>query len=72
MIRHDAVDFLRHTTIEASQPSFDVSHGHRQLRGCQGAGQGGVRVAVYEQQVGTFGNQHVLDSFEHGAGLTSM
>ena len=65
----DPVDLLRHMAVEASEPRFDVGDRHGDLRRRQGAGQGGVRIAVDHEPVRALEEQHVLDAAEHGRGL---
>ena len=62
VIGDDPVDLLGHAAVEAAQPGLDVSDGHEQLRGRQRTGQRGVRIAVDQEPVRTFGDAARLRS----------
>ena len=49
-----------------------MGHGNMEFRGRQSARQGRVRVAKDQDPVGFFGQEHFLNSLEHGAGLGAV
>ena len=58
VIRHHPVDLFRHGAIEAAQSGLDVGDRNVQLGGGQGAGKGGVGVAVDQDGIRPLLLQH--------------
>ena len=72
MIGNNAIDFLWHIAIAAAQSCLDVNHRNVQLGGCQRTCQCRVRVAVDEQPIRFFVQQHFLHSLQHRPRLLAM
>ncbi len=66
------VVLLRHPAVERAQPGFEVRHRQVQLHRAQGAGDGGVGVAVDEHPVRPVPLEHRLEAREHRAGLRAV
>jgi hypothetical protein len=72
VIRDNPVDLLWHPPVEASKTGFDVSHWNRKFRGCQRAGECGVRVSIDEHVIRPLLEEHLLDPREHCACLAAV
>ena len=51
LIGQHPIDFLRHSSVGASQPGFHMRHGHAHFRGDQRTGESGVHVSDDDDQV---------------------
>ena len=72
MICHDAVDLLRHRSIERAESRFHVTHGDLKLRASERTREGGVRVAIDEDQVWRLLQEDLLETREHVSRLPTM
>jgi hypothetical protein len=72
MIRHDAVQFLRHAPVEAAQPGFDVGDRDAELGRGEGSGQGRVGVAKDDDSIRPGSLEQGLKRDEHPAGLVAV
>ena len=72
MVGDDAVDLFGHLAVEGAQAGFDMGHRDVQLAGGQGAGEGGIGVAVNHQPVRLGFEEDFFDRFQHASGLGAM
>ena len=72
MIGDDAVDLLGHPAVEGPKAGLDVRQADVQLRRHERAGQRRVGVAVDQHPVGLGVHRGLLETGEHGAGLSAV
>ena len=68
----DPVDLLRHRHVEGAQSGFDVCDRDAELARGDGCGEGGVDVAVDDDQLGTSGQHLGFEAHEERCGLLSV
>ena len=49
-----------------------MHHGNLHFHGCQGTGQRGVRIAIYQKRRRFFLHEQVFDAFHHARGLCTV
>ena len=69
VVRHDAIDLLRHPAIERAQPGLDVRDRHVHLGRHERRRQRRIRVAVDDHRVGRDVAERALQRDQHPAGL---
>lgn len=68
MVGQHPVDFLGHPPIEGAQARFHVRQGDMQFDRRQGAGEGGVGIAMDQDPVRPFVQEARLDGLQHAPG----
>jgi len=71
-ISQNAIDFLGHAAIKATEPGFDVSYADAKFRGGQRNGDGGIHVANNENKVGFAFDENRLDALQNLGGLRGV
>src|SRR5690606_33016190 len=72
VVGEDAVVLLGHAAVEGAQAGFEVGDLEVHLHGGEGAGEGGVRVAVDEGPVRLVLLEDLVYAGEHRAGLAAV
>ena len=71
-VRDHPVDFLGHGPVAAAETGLDMTDAHLELCGHERGGDGGVHVAVRQDEVGTDFDDHRLEALHHGRRLLSV
>ena len=71
-VRDEAIDLLRHRTVEAPQTGLDMDHWDAQLHRGQGSGHRGVRVTNDQDEVAFRRLQDLFELHHHLRGLLCM
>jgi hypothetical protein len=72
MVGDNAIQFLRHFSIETSQSSLNMGHGDMQFGRRQSTGKGCIGITVNQDHIRRFLQKNSFDTFQHLTGHGSM